>query len=161
MKKRKMGNSSNKRALARIDVNKVESFPSCESIARVVRVIDGDTIRMLFLVERHPFQLNVRLKGVDCAELRVPQERPYALKTRDIVRSLMPKDSICKVQLHGWDKYGGRVVGTVTPENFQITLNDWLLENHCALPMDKRRRSTEDKIEAFKHLLADEKPLVS
>lgn len=82
-------------------------------LARVARVIDGDTLSLLYF-ERGELRLRtLRVAGVDAPELhgRGPAERRCAEAVRAAVERLVLDRIVC-VRLEGTDKYG-RLLGDV------------------------------------------------
>lgn len=82
--------------------------------ARVTKVIDGDTIRVVFLYEGVPVSYSIRIQGIDCPE----KSRASLLEMKcgklvgDYLRLLLPEMVKLKVLRH--DKYGGRLVGSIS-----------------------------------------------
>ena len=100
--------------------------------ALVVRVSDGDTIRV---VERKPgyesssaggqrFGIKVRVWGIDAPELR----QGFGRQARDALASRIHK-RIVRVKSHGKDRYG-RVLGEVYLG--QVNVNAWMVEKGYA-----------------------------
>jgi len=85
----------------------VWSYPLCT----VLDVHDGDTVKVdidhgMGIWSRGVL---VRLVGVAARELR----DPGGPEARDYLRGLLPLGALVHVDSHGWDKYGGRISGTV------------------------------------------------
>ena len=103
-------------ALAGLAGAPAPAAPVPETIpARVVRVVDGDTIEVRASIwPGHEVQVLVRLHGIDAPELpgRCPAERFKAEAARDLVRRLTRGRAVA---LHGvrHGKYAGRVVARV------------------------------------------------
>jgi micrococcal nuclease len=74
--------------------------------ATVVRIIDGDTVRLnvdvgFFL----HFQENFRLLGIDTPELRGPT-RPQGLQAKEYLESILPLGAQCQIETYKTGKYG-------------------------------------------------------
>lgn len=83
--------------------------------ARIEEIYDGDTVKIIVLFGDVPVRFSLRILGIDTPEIkqgegRLPEERQAAIKVRDYLRSLFPKN-IAKICIRDWDKYGGRVLG--------------------------------------------------
>lgn len=83
--------------------------------ARVVAVIDGDTITVrarIWLGQE--VETRVRLAGVDAPELRgaCPRERALAVAARDLVVATVSGAMVTLTDIR-YDKFGGRVVARV------------------------------------------------
>ena len=108
--------------------------------AKVVRVIDGDTvdvdIDLGFGVWLH--KERVRLYGIDTPESRTRDldEKKYGLIAKDMIKKFMPVDSF-QTLITEKDKSGkyGRILGKfkVNDGNYDIILNDWMITNHYAV----------------------------
>jgi micrococcal nuclease len=83
--------------------------------ARVVEVIDGDSLRVRALIWiGQELETVVRLSGVDAPELKgkCPWEREAALRARDQLAVLVNGGEV-RLRDVRFDKYGGRVVASV------------------------------------------------
>ena len=109
--------------------------------AEVVKVIDGDTVRVVADVwPGIVVPVSVRLSGVDTPESRRPKcaaERNAGKKAAQAVRALLkPGDSVALYDVHG-GKYAGRVVARIQFVNdagARIDLGQWLIARHLARP---------------------------
>ena len=86
--------------------------------ARMSKVIDGDTVKVVILMGDHPLTLKIRLKGVDapestkrCASSEL--EIRAGIRVKEYVVGLLGSASIVFVRLLSIDKYGGRYVGRI------------------------------------------------
>lgn len=83
--------------------------------ARVVRIIDGDTIEADALVwPGHRVRVAVRIRGIDAPELRsrCPEEKAAAQAARDALSLAVGTGDLVLTNI-GADKYFGRVVADV------------------------------------------------
>lgn len=113
-------------------------------MAEIVRVIDGDTL----LVTAHPWlgvmvTTRVRLGGVDTPErggrAGCPAESALAERAGAAVRAALPEGSVVSLSGIRSDKYGQRVVASVTLADGR-DLSDLLLEAGYAVAYDGGRK---------------------
>jgi len=85
-------------------------FKNVRLPARVVRIIDGDTVEVVTrATPQEPFcTYSVRLNGCDAPELKskLPDEVLAARAAKDFLASLLPVQSGCALACAGIDKYG-------------------------------------------------------
>ena len=100
--------------LVLIDPKMVPKVPFQNEIkhARIEEIYDGDTVKIIVLFGDVPVRFSLRILGIDTPEIkqgegRLPEERQAAIKVRDYLRSLFPKN-IAKICIRDWDKYGGK-----------------------------------------------------
>ena len=85
----------------------------------VVRVVDGDTVTIAVPGLPPPVDgpLSLRIRGVDCPEsghrALCPAEAALAADAVAFTRAAIADQGVAGVELCGWDKYGGRVLGDV------------------------------------------------
>ena len=65
--------------------------------ARIEEIYDGDTVKIIVLFGDVPVRFSLRILGIDTPEIkqgegRLPEERQAAIKVRDYMRSLFPKN---------------------------------------------------------------------
>jgi endonuclease YncB( thermonuclease family) len=147
--------------LACIDPKTVPKVPFQNEIiyARIEDIYDGDTVKIIVLFGDIPVRFSLRILGIDTPEMRqgdgrLPEERQAAIRVRDYIRSLFPKN-IARICIRDWDKFGGRVLGDLYLENGQ-SISDILIDEGWARPYhgDKKKAWT------FAELTADPfKPL--
>lgn len=86
---------------------------------QILRVIDGDTVEFEadFLPGALKQRLSLRVYGVDTPEkgprAKCPIENMKSLKAKLFTEQEIYNAMDIKVYIHGWDKYGGRVLGDV------------------------------------------------
>ena len=102
--------------------------------ARVTDVYDGDTVTVIFLIGEVPVKYKIRLKGIDTPEIRAGKgklkiEKLAAIQAKQYLSSLV-LNKIVDLTIHGWDKYGGRVLGTIFFINQNI--NRLMIDNGYA-----------------------------
>lgn len=92
------------------------SLAGQEYDAKCVSVYDGDTCHVVFNYNGQLTKWSLRLKGINCAEIK--SKDPKAIAARDFLRSLI-LDKIVKIKIDGFDKYG-RLVGLIISDNINI-----------------------------------------
>ncbi len=92
--------------------------------ARVVKVVDGDTLKVL-LKDREEY---VRLAGIDAPELKHGGE-----SAREFLSTLCPIGSTVHLEIIGRDKYR-RLLAVVRNEN-GVNANNRMLEENLAVPL--------------------------
>ena len=113
--------------------------------ASVLRALDGDTVRILIPGLPAPLDalpMSLRVRGVDCAETgaraRCEQERAQGESAKAYTHALIEAPTApIRVEICGWDKYGGRVLGDVLFGDHQ-RLSAMLLETRNAVPYSGR-----------------------
>nr|QBK92228.1 MAG: thermonuclease/nuclease [Pithovirus LCPAC304] len=113
-----------------------EDVPACFEAndelvnARIVRVIDGYTVEVLFLHGgKVPTKIKIRVQGVNIPKLRSKRkiERKAARHVKEEVEKELSKQKVVEVVFYRWDKYGGRVLGDIQMNDGY--LSDYLLVN--------------------------------
>lgn len=110
---------------------------------KVVKVYDGDTIKVVFplkyKVKGIPilgkmYKWNCRLIGIDTPELRTkcPIEKQYGYLVRDKLREKI-LNKVVKITCSDFDKYG-RLLIDVNIDNLNI--KDWLINSNYAFAYD-------------------------
>lgn len=107
---------------------------------KILRVVDGDTfeVEAPFLPAPLKPVLHLRLKGVDTPEsgqkAKCPKESRRADRAKLYVAAELNSASKIVMYLHHWDKFGGRVVGSVYLDG--VSLANKLLEKDYAIEYD-------------------------
>ena len=109
---------------------------------KVIKVYDGDTIT---IAARLPYinapisRFSVRLSGIDSPELKThnSNEKIAAIISRDKLHGLI-FNKIVTLQNVSLEKYG-RILADVYLD--QLHVNQWLLDNHCAIKYDGGQKS--------------------
>lgn len=87
--------------------------------AKITRVIDGDTVAFeaKWLLEPLKPELSVRVFGVDTPEKgfrgQCDKEKAMGEAASKFTKDAVAKAKKTQINLMGWDKYGGRVLGDV------------------------------------------------
>lgn len=119
----------------------IASCPQGNFPGYITRVIDGDTVEAVIELPSQtdvnccgfpamrPVYLvrwRVRMLGIDAPELH--SRDPYEQRTAQISKTLLERYVLHKhvtINIRGWDKYGGRIVGTLFHDN--VNVNAWCL----------------------------------
>lgn len=94
--------------------------------AKVVKVYDGDSITVVFMVFGDYYKFNIRMDGYDSPEIRSKNpdpvkkelEKKWAQESRDFLASMI-MDKIVLLKCKDFDKYG-RILGTVKLDGMNI-----------------------------------------
>lgn len=104
--------------------------------AKVIRVIDGDTIWMsIQLAPRYSVREKLRLRGLDCPELTTTAGRAARVATEMLLKHAAAI-RITTTKPDKWDRYLSDVFITL-PSGEEIFLNNYLLENGHAIRKDR------------------------
>ena len=101
---------------------------------KVVKVYDGDTITVAFYLNRTLYRTNVRLLGIDCAELKgsSEEEKKMAVAARDALSAKIMNE-VVELRKTSTEKYG-RLLAEVWLGDTNV--NVWMLLNNYAVPYD-------------------------
>ncbi len=111
--------------------------------ARIVRVVDGDTVLVAVPAWPPEFSpVSVRLEGIDTPEMRgkCEAEKRAAREARDWLRQQLPAGSTVTLVWSSRDKYGGRVVGRILTSSGD-SIADRILRQGLARPYDGGTKS--------------------
>lgn len=108
-------------------------FTKCQ----VCGVYDGDTITVLYLVQNTPFKINLRMEGIDAPEIRSKREleQKAATAVKKWLQNRIAEQKTWYFIPKKWDKYGGRVVGTLHSKKNKTALNKALSVNQEMIDM--------------------------
>ena len=137
--------TSNKNTLENFDHTTIDFLPHRKKIidAKVIDCYDGDTITILYGYGNEFLKTKIRVIGIDTPEIRVlgefkgtsigNLEQEAALHVKNDVKNLI-ENKIFKVRMDKFDKYGGRVNGTIflPLETGYNTLSDYLIAKRYA-----------------------------
>ena len=124
------------------------SIPSLseEYSYKIIRVIDGDTIifEAPFLPSALGDSLSLRIINVDTPEkesrAHCEMERALSAEATEYTKNLIESSKSVKIEIVGFDKYGGRVLGDAIIDGKR--LSEMLLENGYAKPYDGGKKSS-------------------
>lgn len=110
--------------------------------AKVVKVYDGDTITVVFMILGEYYKFNIRMDGYDSPEIRSKNidEKKWAIASRDFLTSLI-MDKIILLRCKDYDKYG-RILGIV--ELNGIDINKTMLDRGYCRPYNGGNKKTWD-----------------
>lgn len=102
---------------------------------KVIRVVDGDTLEVPLSCLPRDMKLFVRVNGLDTPEkggrAKCESEAQLALKASAFTKKLVQSsNSVITITDPSWDKYGGRMLGTVLINNINLTQE--LIKNKLA-----------------------------
>lgn len=120
------------------------SFEGQTHLAKVVRVIDADTIVIVFFVRKEPCKYILRLYGFDAPEKKPRKDSPNcqlekkaALVSTEILTSLLVcSKNIVTVRFHKAEKYG-RQLGEVfiqTKRVQELNIQKWMTDHQLVKP---------------------------
>jgi len=117
--------------------------------AKVINVYDADTVTVVYNINNNPtspFVINVRLSGIDAPEkktLNDLEKKASYLLTEFVNSKLLNK--IINLEIKGWDKYGGRIVGNISlnGEFEEKDVSDWLLSKNLVKSFNGKTKKEE------------------
>lgn len=120
------------------------TFEGVNSIVKVIRILDGDTVEIAF---RHPnsthiYRHRVRLYGIDTPEKRPKKDNPEREKekiaslasTLALTEKLKEESNLVMAHFHKKDKYGRELCTFYSSKGENI--NDWMITNGYAYAYD-------------------------
>jgi|GEM_PF-2097251 len=131
--------------LKKLDYGDVDFYhlKGYECWARVLRVVDGDTIYVAFFVHGKPFKYRIRLAGIDTAEKRSTDEaeKTWALKAENTLREWVG-DQLVWLKCKKYDKYG-RLLAEIYSDKggYSFSINESLKEIGLAYTYKGRKRT--------------------
>lgn len=128
----------NAKNLSEIDPKTVSKVPNQGEMTTVYvyKVIDGDTIKVLYNYGNKVHKIDIRVNGVDTPESRRASDmEKKACKIVGKVVSDKIFEQLISVKFLNWDKYGGRMVGDVYLPSGE-TLCEFLIANKLGHPYD-------------------------
>lgn len=117
------------------------SLKGLRTWGRVIKVVDGDSICVAMVVQGKPYKFNVRLFGIDTAEMR--SKDPLAEKAKRKLSELLlgdedgdPKVRVCLVWLecYDFDKYGRLLARVYAEPRCEKCVSQCLLDAKLAYP---------------------------
>ena len=125
----------------------------------VVRIIDGDTIRVDVDLGFGIWSRNetVRLYGIDTPESRTRdlEEKKYGLAAKQFLTNMLNDSGGIKLKSHGKGKFG-RILGELwrTTNYADKSINEYMVEKHHAAPYHGQSKQDigEQHLENRKHV---------
>ena len=140
-----MGSSMKKYLLALVLF--IPSLASAELYDfKILRTVDGDTVKIEapFLPAPLKPELSIRVLGVDTPEkgslAKCQSEKDKAKDASAFTKDFVTKGKIKVIELKGWDKYGGRVLGDIIVDGTR--LSDALINGGYARAYDGGKKSS-------------------
>jgi micrococcal nuclease len=116
----------------------LSATPALADQYEITRVIDGDTVEIAvdFLPKPLPPKLSIRVIGIDTPE-KAPRaqceaEAKKAVEATRFTKRAVAEATKTEVYILKWDKYGGRVLGSVVFDG--VSLSDSLISAGLARP---------------------------
>lgn len=115
--------------------------------AKILRVIDGDTVEIAWLHGgKVPTRILLRIGGIDTPELKPKNksklknklERQAAVYVTEIIENELNTPDI-QVEFFKWDKYGRRIVGDIRI-NHDYYLSGFILANEYGYEYDGKKK---------------------
>jgi endonuclease YncB( thermonuclease family) len=112
--------------------------------AKLVRVVDGDTIHAQFPIDNEPgahvFKWKCRLAGIDADEIRTrdAEEKKRGIESKKYLESLLKPDMI--IGCSGLDVFG-RVLITIFIDN--VNINEYMIQSGKARIYSRKRRPNQ------------------
>jgi endonuclease YncB( thermonuclease family) len=110
-------------------------FIGINTWAKVLRVLDGDTVVLVIIINSHPYKFSTRLSYIDCAELHSenPTEVAHAHKAANRLKELIG-NNLVYIKCQKWDKFGRLLAELYKDDNSNISFNQILLDEKLAYP---------------------------
>lgn len=111
-------------------------------MAKVLHVVDGDTLDVAIELETGCYQFRVRLYGIDTPEKRPSKSNPNRLEeiaashaaTQALSALLESSEFLVHVKFRNADKYGRWLCELKLPSLSAVTINEWMIEQGHAKP---------------------------
>ena len=104
-----------------------------EYIGKIQRVIDGDSVKMIILLNNNFYKFDFRVNRIDTPELRSGVVREFGAEVGDILEQMI-EGKLVKTVAGEFDKYG-RVLSEIygmTDDGQEININDYLVQHGMA-----------------------------
>ena len=114
-----------------------------EFMAKVIRVVDGDSVNVLRLPEKE--ELKLRLYGIDAPEWK----QAYGKESKDALKGLLGANREIIVKVLDKDRYG-RLICKLLLNSEDISVNEWMVSEGNAwhyvkyAPNDMNLQSAEE-----------------
>lgn len=101
-------------------------------LAKVVKVTDGDTVKIIIWLNGHPTKFIIRLNGIDTPECRKGEAKEFGKKVKEIIATMV-EGKVVKIEAGDFDKYG-RILGRIYSysNGKELCINDFLVEENLA-----------------------------
>ena len=88
--------------------------------AKVIRVVDGDSVNVISLLEKE--ELKLRLYGIDAPEWK----QAYGKESKDALKGLLGTNTEISVNILDKDRYK-RLICEIHLNNLDISVNEWMI----------------------------------
>lgn len=113
----------------------IQSYGLYNYLARVVRVVDGDTIELeIDLGFKLKYRSTCRMYGINTPELRVADQKVAAQAAKNAVQEMLPAGTGVRIESRELDKYGRPLAEVYLDGRLETSLNQWLIDNGHAKP---------------------------
>lgn len=108
------------------------------SVAKVIKVYDGDTVTIASKIGEVVYKFQVRLNGIDTAELRgtTGNTQRMAQLAKEKLHNIIFNEPI-ELKNICYEKYG-RILCDIYYHDLHI--NQWMLDHHLAIPYDGKTK---------------------
>jgi micrococcal nuclease len=124
------------------------------SISEVIKVVDGDTLEVVFDVGFSMFcKQRVRLDGIDTPESFTSDanEKKFGLEAKEFLKEWVSKQKKLRAKTTKDDKYG-RILARIYGDNPDVCINDEMINKGYAWVYDGGTKQKD-----FNHLLEQRK----
>jgi endonuclease YncB( thermonuclease family) len=117
----------------------------------VVSVYDGDTLTVIYSDEGRFYKTHLRLNGIDTPEVKITGSRKSSeisqleMRAGKHVRNYVSSitlNRVLRMKLLRFDKYGGRIIGEVYPDDSSESLSNLLLSKKYAKPYSGKKKES-------------------
>jgi endonuclease YncB( thermonuclease family) len=109
-----------------LNINQIKkfSFDNYETIIKIIKVIDGDTISAIFKFKDEFYKYNFRINGIDTAEIhsKNENEKKFAYEAKNYLNNLIINKNL-KAKFLNFDKYGRILINIYLDNDESISDN--------------------------------------
>lgn len=133
--------TSKNSVLKRYDFEHIKIHDFCDEVfnAKVIKVLDGDTITIGFFYKNLPIKINLRIYGIDSPEIHPNKNTPNQelhSKCGNIVKNIVEKLLLNKIILvktaNKKDKYGRLLATIILTDNNNLDIAKYLIDKGYA-----------------------------
>lgn len=129
-----------RKLLLKLNMDEVDCVPCRDQVipARLKKVIDGDTLKVIIMLGEYPMEINIRILGIDAPETVLRRgvtelEKKAGLCVKKHVSSLIKCGKVYDIILKDFDKYSGRYLGDIYLKP-NLCLSQYLLNKRLVRP---------------------------
>ncbi len=108
------------------EVNKF-SFNGVQKMAKVIRVMDGDTFEVAMVHDGKISSFIIRLQGIDAPEMKPLKRNPHRIEikreaenAKNALQLLLPRGSICTLACFFFCKFGRILATAINEQNINV-----------------------------------------